>query len=70
MVDPDRWVVAGLDSGGTTINATVLDSAGRFLVEEMAESPSCVREGPDKAVEALAKSLAGVLELTATPGAH
>jgi glucokinase len=65
----DRWVVAGLDSGGTTINATLLDSAGCFLVEEMAESPSCVRDGPDKAIEALAQSFADVLELAATPRA-
>ncbi len=64
MLDSNRWVVAGLDSGGTTINATVLDSAGRFLVSEMAESPSCVREGPDRAIEALAQSLADVLERT------
>jgi predicted NBD/HSP70 family sugar kinase len=64
MLDSNRWVVAGLDSGGTTINATVLDSAGRFLVEEMAESPSCVREGPGTAIEALAQSLDEVLELT------
>jgi len=69
MVDSDHWVVAGLDSGGTTINATVLDAAGRFLVEEMAESPSCVREGPDKAIEALAEALTNVLELTGTPRA-
>jgi predicted NBD/HSP70 family sugar kinase len=67
MLDTDRWVVAGLDSGGTTINATVLDSAGRFLVDEMAESPSCVRDGPDKAVEALAKSLDDALEMTGIP---
>ncbi len=64
MLDSDRWVVAGLDSGGTTINATVLDSAGRFLVSEMAESPSRVREGPGSAVEALAQALADVLERT------
>lgn len=69
MADSDQWVVAGLDAGGTTINATVLDSAGRFLVEEMAESPSCVRKGPDKAIEALAQALADVLELTGTPRA-
>ena len=69
MVDSDRWVVAGLDSGGTTINATLLGSDGRFLVEEMAESPSLVREGPDKAVEALARSLDDVLEVTGTPRA-
>ena len=69
MADSDEWAVAGLDAGGTTINATLLDAAGRFLVEEMAESPSCVREGPDKAIEALAEALAGVLELTGTPRA-
>ena len=50
-------MVAGLDTGGTTINATVLDAAGEFLIQEMAETPSCVREGPDKAVEALAGAL-------------
>jgi glucokinase len=64
MADAGRWVVAGLDTGGSTINATVLDSAGRFLVEEMAESPSFVRDGPDKAIEAMARSLDDVLGLT------
>ncbi|HTX83912.1 MAG TPA: ROK family protein [Streptosporangiaceae bacterium] len=64
MLDSNRWVVVGLDSGGTTINATVLDSAGRYLVSEMAESPSCVREGPERAIEALAGSLTDVLGLT------
>jgi predicted NBD/HSP70 family sugar kinase len=66
MVDPGRWVVVGLDNGGTTNNATVLDSEGRFLVDRMAESPSYVRDGPDKAVEALARALEEVLELTGT----
>ena len=65
MLKSDRWAVVGLDTGGTTINATVLDSAGQFLVEEMAESPSCVRDGPAKAIEALAQSFADVLERTA-----
>jgi glucokinase len=69
MTDQDRWVVAGLDSGGTMINATVLDSDGRFLVEQMAESPSRVRDGPDKAIEALTRSLDGVLQLTGIPPA-
>jgi glucokinase len=64
MLDSNRWVVVGLDSGGTMINATVLDSAGRYLVSEMAESPSCVREGPERAIEALAGSLTDVLEQT------
>jgi len=69
MVDSIGWVVAGLDVGGTTINATLLDSSGRFLVEEMAESPSYVRQGPDKAIEALARALDDALELTGTPRA-
>jgi glucokinase len=64
MTEAEDWVVVGLDTGGTTINATVLDAAGRFLVSEMAESPSYVREGPDKAIEALSLSLATVLERT------
>ena len=63
----DQWVVAGLDVGGTTINATLLDATGRFLVEDMAESPSLVREGPDKAIEALSRSLDDVLDLTGAP---
>jgi glucokinase len=69
MAESGSWAVAGLDSGGTTINATVLDSAGRFLVEQMVESPSCVREGPDKAIEALALALDDVLERTGVPRA-
>jgi predicted NBD/HSP70 family sugar kinase len=64
MTDSGRWVVVGLDVGGTTINATVLDWAGRFLVEEMAESPSFVRAGPDKAIDALARALDDILEST------
>jgi glucokinase len=64
MADSGQWVVVGLDVGGTTINATVLDSAGRFLVEEMAESPSFVREGPDKAIEALARAFDDVLDFS------
>jgi glucokinase len=67
MSDPDKWVVVGLDNGGTTNNATVLDSADRFLVDRMVETPSYVREGPEKAIEALALSFEQVLELTGTP---
>ena len=69
MIASQDWVAAGLDTGGTTINATVLDSGGRFLVDEMVETPSCVRDGPDKAIEALARSLQAVLERTAVPRA-
>jgi glucokinase len=69
MADPGEWVVVGLDNGGTTVNATVLDSGGRFLVDRLVESPSYVKEGPGKAIEALAGSLERVLELTGTPRA-
>lgn len=58
------WFVVGLDNGGTTNNATLLDSAGRFLVPGMVESPSRVREGPRAALRALGAALAQVLELT------
>ena len=64
MGDPDHWVVVGLDNGGTTNNATVLDRAGRFLVDRLVECPSCVHEGPGQAIEALAGALDRVLEMT------
>ncbi|GAA2072812.1 glucokinase [Actinomadura alba] len=63
----DSWVVVGLDNGGTTDNATVLDASGRFLVDRLVEVPSRVQEGPDAAVEALVLALQNVLELTGTP---
>jgi glucokinase len=66
MNDPGKWVVVGLDNGGTTNNATVLDCEDRFLVDRMVETPSYVREGPEKAIEALARSFEQVLELTGT----
>jgi glucokinase len=59
-----REVVVGLDNGGTAINATVLDSGGRFLVDRLVEAPSRVAEGPGVAIEALAEAFAGVLGLT------
>ncbi len=64
---PASWVVVGLDSGGTCNNATVLDATGEFLVDRLVETPSCVQEGPETAVEALAEAFTGILELTATP---
>ncbi len=60
----DQEVVVGLDNGGRAINATVLDSAGQFLVDQLVETPSRVAEGPAVAIEALAQALAGVLDLT------
>jgi glucokinase len=64
---PAPKVVVGLDTGGTSINATVLDASGDFLVDQLVESPSHVQEGPGAAVEALAVALDNVLALTGTP---
>ena len=64
MPGQSQEVVVGLDSGGTAINATVLDSAGRFLVDRLVESPSRVAEGPAMAIEALAESFVHVLGIT------
>jgi len=61
------WVVLGLDNGGTTNNGTILDSGGKFLLDQMAEVPSNVREGPDKAMESLVESVEQVLGLTGVP---
>jgi predicted NBD/HSP70 family sugar kinase len=58
------WVVVGLDNGGTTNNATVLDSTGRFLVDTLVETPSAVREGPTVAVRAMAEALDNILDKT------
>lgn len=58
------WVAVGIDNGGTANNGTVLDSGGRFLVDTMAELPSLVREGPDKAIQALIDSFDKVLGIT------
>ena len=55
------WVVVGIDNGGTTNNGTILDSSGRFLLDRMAEVPSEVRAGPDKAIRALVQSVEQVL---------
>jgi glucokinase len=64
---PVDWVVVGLDNGGTMNNGTILDSSGRFLLDQMAELPSDVREGPDKAIQSLVDSVQQVLELTGVP---
>ena len=58
------WVTVGIDNGGTANNGTVLDTDGRFLVDIMAELPSLVREGPDKAIPALVDSFDKVLGIT------
>jgi glucokinase len=66
MGRPASWVVVGLDNGATSNNATVLDPSGRFLVDRLVETPSCVQEGPDVAVEALVQALDHILEQTGT----
>jgi glucokinase len=66
---PD-WVVVGLDNGGTANNGTVLDAEGHFAIDRLAEVPSLVREGPDKALNALAEAVEYVLTLTGTPLAN
>ncbi|MEV4755276.1 ROK family protein [Micromonospora sp. NPDC049559] len=65
--EPGLPVVVGLDNGGNSNNATVLDVSGRFLVDTLVESPSRVQEGPDAAVEALAEAFERVLARTGTP---
>jgi len=64
------WVTVGIDNGGTANNGTVLDSNGTFLITEMAELPSLVREGPDKAITALVDSFDKVLAMTGVPREH
>ncbi len=64
---PVDWVVVGVDNGATTNNGTVLDSRGQFLLDQMAEVPSNVREGPGKAIQCLVDSVEQVLELTGVP---
>lgn len=64
---PASWVVVGLDNGGTTDNATVLDATGQFLVDRLVEIPSRVLDGPELAVEALADSFENIIRITNTP---
>jgi len=55
-------LVVGLDVGGTSINATVLDAhTGQFLVGELCETPSRVTEGPAGAMQAIQAAHDGVL---------
>jgi predicted NBD/HSP70 family sugar kinase len=64
-----EWVTVGIDNGGTSNNGTVLDSHGNFLVSTMAELPSLVREGPEKAIGALVETVDKVLTVTGVPRA-
>ena len=67
MLAPGDWVTVGIDNGGTANNGTVLDCESRFLIETMAEVPSLVREGPEKAIAALADSFDKVIAMTGVP---
>jgi predicted NBD/HSP70 family sugar kinase len=62
----DGYVV-GLDNGGNSNNATVVDLDGRFLVDRLVEVPSRVREGPEAAIEALVQALETVVEVAGIP---
>lgn len=64
------WVVVGLDNGGTCNNATVLTGSGDFLVNQLVENASRVKEGPEVAVASLAESFERILDLTGIPRAE
>ena len=53
-----RRVVAGIDLGGTAINYTFLDSAGRFLIDCLCEHPARSVEGPDVCLGQIVDGLA------------
>jgi glucokinase len=66
MLASEQWVVVGLDNGGTSNNATVLDSRGHFLVDRLVENASFVLDGPEAALDALVSAFESVLALTGT----
>src|SRR6201995_2677453 len=67
MPGQEGWIVVGVDNGGTANNGTALEADGKFLIDRMAEIPSYVRQGPDKAIRALVDSVDNVLDLVAQP---
>jgi glucokinase len=70
MDTASEWVVVGIDNGGNSNNATILDPSRGFLVDRLVETPSRVTEGPEVAIDAMARAVENVLELTGTaPGA-
>jgi glucokinase len=68
--EPGASLVVGLDNGGTCNNATVLDDSSQFLVNELVETPSRVKEGPDAGLDALVFAFDNVLALTSTTSAE
>jgi len=70
MDTASEWVVVGIDNGGNSNNATILDPSRGFLVDRLVETPSRVTEGPEVAIDAMARAVDNVLELTGiAPGA-
>jgi glucokinase len=70
MDTASEWVVVGIDNGGNSNNATILNPSRGFLVDRLVETPSRVTEGPEVAIDAMARAVENVLELTGTaPGA-
>ena len=67
MDSASGWVVVGIDNGGTSNNATILDPSRGFLVDRLVETPSLVTEGPEAAIDAMAQALDTVLKLTGIP---
>jgi glucokinase len=63
-------VVVGLDIGGTSTNATVLDGFGRFLVDALCETPSRVLDGPPASLDALGSRSARSSPSASTPPAR
>lgn len=66
-MNPPSTVVVGLDVGGTKTNATVLDTAGTFLVDRMLETPSRVSEGPEAALGAMSTAIDLALAAAGVP---
>jgi glucokinase len=65
VTGPLPSVVVGIDNGATSNNATALDYSGQFLVTELVETPSHVKEGTGAALDALEQSFEGLLALIA-----
>lgn len=55
-------IVAGIDLGGTAINYTFVDEAGRWLIEGLCEHPARATDGPQTCL----RQIADGLELAAT----
>jgi len=50
-------IIAGIDLGGTAINYTLLDTDGRFLIDDLCEHPARAIEGPQICLGQIADGL-------------